>query len=82
MWDGAGLLPVRPARRAPSPDRAAAWDIRFAAWAMSGIGRASIAAPRVVDAVDPGRPDERVDDLRVELDAGELAELAERPARS
>ena len=53
------------------------WLIRFAACARSGIWRGSSRRPGSETPVDPCRPDERVDDRRVELDAGELAELAE-----
>ena len=58
--------------------RRAAAVIRSAAWAISGIWRGSGRPARVGDAVGTARPDEGIDDDRVELDAGELAQLGER----
>ena len=52
--------------------------MRSAAWAISGIWRGSALPAGIGDAVDMCRLDEGVDDDRVELDAGELAQLGER----
>ena len=45
---------------------------------MSGIWRGSARRPGSGDAVRVSRLDEGIDDDRVELDAGELAQLGER----
>ena len=44
----------------------------------TGLPSSGSPRARVADPLDPLRLDERVDDLRVELDAGELAQLGQR----
>ena len=76
-----GSSPIRRAavgRLAESGSRRRRLVIRSAAWPISGIGRGWTVPARVGHALDLVRPDEGVDDDRVELDAGELAQLGER----